>query len=93
MVEQSKKRILLKEKIMWEIKFENTVLNASPTLSDAITFAKGYGKFVTITDGTTEIVGAFGVDAVEDAVLPDGESYTWTMRRDETHRSWKKKSV
>jgi hypothetical protein len=78
---------------MWKIIFENTVLNASPTLSDAINFAKGYGKFVTITDGTTEIVGAFGVDAVENKVLPDGESYTWTMRRDETHRSSRKKLV
>ena len=78
---------------MWNVIYKDTVLNASPTLSDAINFAKGYGKFVTITDGATEIVGAFGVDAVEDAVLPDGESYTWTMRRDETHRSWKKKST
>jgi hypothetical protein len=76
---------------MWKIICENKVLNASPTLSDAITFAKGCGKFVTITDGTTEIVGAFGVAAVENATLPDGESYTWTMRRDETHRSWRKK--
>jgi hypothetical protein len=40
-----------------------------------------------------EIVGKFGVDAVESATLPDGHEYTWTMRRDETHRSWKKKSV
>jgi hypothetical protein len=76
---------------MWNIIFENTVLNASPTLSDAMKFAKGYNKFVTITDGTTEIVGKFGVDAIEDKVLPDGESYTWTMRRDETHRSYRKK--
>jgi hypothetical protein len=76
---------------MWNIIFEGTVLNASPTLSDAINFAKAYGKFVTITDGTTEIVGAFGVDAVEHATLPDGKDYTWTMRRDENHRSWRKK--
>jgi hypothetical protein len=76
---------------MWNIIFENTVLNASPTLSDAMKFAKGYNKFVTITDGTTEIVGKFGVDAIEDKVLPNGESYTWTMRRDETHRSYRKK--
>ena len=78
---------------MWNVMIEDMVLNVSPTLSDAINFAKGYGKFVTITDGTTEIVGAFGVDAVERATLPDGKDYTWTMRRDETHRSWKKKSV
>ena len=69
------------------------ILNASPTLDDAMKFAKSYNKFVTITDGTTEIVGKFGVDAVEEKVLPNGESYTWTMRRDETHRSSRRKLV
>jgi len=69
------------------------ILNASPTLDDAMKFAKDYNKFVTITDGTTEIVGKFGVASVEDKVLPNGESYTWTMRRDETHRSSRKKLV
>jgi hypothetical protein len=79
---------------MWKIKIENEmILNASPTLEDAMKFAKGYGKFVTITDGTTEIVGKFGVASVEDKVLPDGESYTWTMRRDETHRGSRRKLV
>ena len=78
---------------MWNVIYENMVLNASPTLSDAINFAKGYGRFVTITDGTTEIVGAFGVDAVENKVLPNGGTYDWTMRRDETHRSSRKKLV
>jgi hypothetical protein len=78
---------------MWNVIHENMVLNASPTLSDAIIFAKGYGRFVTITDGTTEIVGAFGVDDIKDKILPNGESYTWTMRRDETHRSSRKKNV
>jgi hypothetical protein len=78
---------------MWNVIYKNTVLNASPTLSDAMKFAKGYGRFVTITDGTTEIVGKFGIDAVENKILPDGESYTWTMRRDETHRGSRKKLV
>ena len=79
---------------MWNVKIENEmILNASPTLDDAMKFAKGYNKFVTITDGTTEIVGKFGVASVEDKVLPDGNSYTWTMRRDETHRSSRKKLV
>ena len=40
-------------------------------------FAKGYDKFVTITDGTTEIVGKFGVDAVVDGRCPDGVTYDW----------------
>ena len=52
-------------------------LNASPTLEDAMKFAKGYDKFVTITDGTTEIVGKFGVDAVVDGRCPDGVTYDW----------------
>ena len=76
---------------MWNVIHEGFVLNACATLSDAIIFAKGYNKFVTITDGTTEIVGAFGVDAVENKTLPDGNSYTWTMRRDETHRRSRKR--
>lgn len=78
---------------MWKIISEKMILNVSPTLDDAMKFAKGYGTFVTITDGTTEIVGKFGVASVEDKVLPDGNSYTWTMRRDETHRSSRKKLV
>ena len=78
---------------MWKVIYDKTVLNACATLGDAINFAKGYGKFVTITDGTTEIVGAFGVDAVENKVLPDGGSYDWTMRRDENHRGSRKKLV
>ena len=77
---------------MWKIISENKLpLNEYSTLDDAMKFAKSYGTFVTITDGTTEIVGKFGVDAVEEKVLPDGETYDWTMRRDETHRSSRKK--
>ena len=89
---ESLTRCQMKEN-MWNVIYEDTVLNASPTLGDAIIFAKGYGRFVTITDGTTEIVGAFGVDAVENKILPDGESYTWTIMRDENHRSSRKKLV
>ena len=44
----------------------STILNEFSTLSEAMLFAKGYGTFVTITDGTTEIVGKFGVDEVKD---------------------------
>jgi hypothetical protein len=63
--------------IMWKIIREDMILNASPTLEDAIKFAKGYDKFVTITDGTTEIVGKFGVDTVVDGRCPDGVVYDW----------------
>jgi hypothetical protein len=65
------------------------------TLEDALNEAKNHNEFVTIHDSKTkmEFVGKFGVDAVEDKKLPDGESYEWTMRRDETHRSSRKKLV
>ena len=63
------------------------------TLSGAMMYARLVNEFVTITDGTTEIVGKFGVDTVEEKTLPDGEVYDWTMRRDETHRSSRKKLV
>jgi hypothetical protein len=62
------------------------------TLAEAMNVARHMNEFVTITDGTTEIVGHFGVDAVEDKVLPDGSSYDWTMRRDE-NKSWRKKNM
>ena len=52
------------------------ILNSSPTLNDALKFARDYNKFVTITDGTTEIVGKFGVDEVKDP-LYDG----WISRK------------
>ena len=62
------------------------------SLEHALNFAKRTNQFVTITDGVTEIVGKFGVDAIENKVLPDGNSYDWTMRRDE-NKSWRKKNV
>ena len=62
---------------MWNVVSDNMILNASPTLDDAMVYAKGYNKFVTITDGTTEIVGKFGVDSVIDGKCPDGVQYDW----------------
>ena len=62
---------------MWKIISQDMTLNASPTLEDAMAFAKGYGKFVTITDGVTEIVGKFGVDTIIDGMCPDGVQYDW----------------
>ena len=61
------------------------------TLDEAMKHAETLGRFVVIKGADYEICGKFGVDSVENATLPDGESYTWTMRRDETHRSWRKK--
>ena len=63
---------------MWKIISENKMtLNVSPTLEDAMIFAKGYGTFVTITNGEIEFVGKFGVDSVEDGKCPDGIAYDW----------------
>ena len=67
----------LPRNIMWNVVSDNMILNASPTLDDAMVYAKGYNKFVTITDGTTEIVGKFGVDSVVDGKCPDGVQYDW----------------
>ena len=41
-------------------------LNSSPTLSDAMAFAKGIGLFVTIKGPEFEVCGVFGVDEVTD---------------------------
>ena len=57
---------LAPKNIMWKIISGKMTLNVSPTLEDAIKFATAYGEFVTITDGTTEFVGKFGVDEVKD---------------------------
>jgi hypothetical protein len=78
--------------IMWKIIGKEKTFKVI-TLAEAMNVAKSLNEFVTITDGTTEIVGKFGVASVEDKVLPDGNSYTWIMRRDETHRSSRKKLV
>jgi hypothetical protein len=68
----------LKGFIMWKIISKNKLtLNVLPTLGDAMKFAKDYGTFVTITDGTTEIVGKFGVDQIENGKCPDGITYDW----------------
>jgi hypothetical protein len=78
--------------IMWIVK---TKLKSwkHETLSGAMMFAKTVNEFVTITNGEMEFVGKFGYDEVKDKKLPDGSSYDWTMRRDETHRGSRKKLV
>ena len=50
-------------------------------LSPAIEWAKTLSEFVTITGGQYDIVGKFGVDAVESNVLPNGLTYEWKKRR------------
>ena len=77
---------------MWEVKTKDKIY-VFFTLDEALYEAGCQDDFVTITDGTMEIVGKFGYDEVKDKTLPDGEVYDWTMRRDETHRSSRKKNV
>ena len=62
------------------------------TLAEAMNLAKHMNEFVTISGQDFEVVGKFGVDAIEDKVLPDGNSYEWTMRRGE-NKSWRKKNM
>ena len=62
------------------------------TLAEAMNLAKHMDEFVTISGLDFEVVGKFGVDAIENKVLPDGTSYDWTMRRGE-NKSWRKKNM
>jgi len=63
---------------MWLVKdSEGHVRGKSPDLTIAMEMAKYVDEFVTITDGTTEIVGMFGVDSVRDGKCPDGVTYDW----------------
>ena len=62
------------------------------TLAEEMNLAKHMDEFVTISGLDFEVVGKFGVDAIENKVLPDGTSYDWTMRRGE-NKSWRKKNM
>ena len=77
---------------MYEVKGKTVTFNVM-TLNEAMHTAKAMNEFVTIKSKDFELVGMFGYDAVEDKKLPDGSSYDWTMRRDENHRSSRKKLV
>lgn len=63
---------------MWLVKDEEGyVRGKNEDLNIAMEMAKLVDEFVTITDGTTEIVGKFGVDSIIDGVCPDGVDYDW----------------
>jgi hypothetical protein len=63
---------------MWLVKdSEGHARGKSTDLTIAIEMAKLVDEFVVITDGTTEIVGHFGVDSVVDGKTPDGVTYDW----------------
>jgi hypothetical protein len=53
------------------------VRGQSKDLTIAMEMAKYVDEFVTITDGTIEIVGKFGVDSIQNGICPDGIAYDW----------------
>jgi len=59
----------------------NTEIREFETLDQAMAWAKATGEFVTIQSGELEIVGKFGVDAVTNGKLPNGQNYSWKKRR------------
>ena len=63
---------------MWLVKdVDGHIRGKNLDLTIAMEMAKYVDEFVTITDGTTEIVGHFGVDSVVDGKTPDGVTYDW----------------
>ena len=63
---------------MWLVKdSDGHIRGKNLDLTIAMEMAKYVDEFVTITDGTTEIVGHFGVDSVVDGKTPDGVTYDW----------------
>lgn len=63
---------------MWLVKdIDGHVRGKNLDLTIAMEMAKLVDEFVTITDGTTEIVGHFGVDSVVNGKTPDGLDYDW----------------
>ncbi len=68
---------------MYNIISRGVTLNTCETLSEAMEYAKTLGIFVTLKGPEFEICGKFGVDSVEDKLLPNGNKYEWMKRRKE----------
>lgn len=56
------------------------------SLTEALTIVEGLRRntdnsFVTMVAQHVNQVGQMGVDSVVDGLLPNGEKYTWKMRR------------
>ena len=63
---------------MWLVKdIDGHTRGKAKDLTMAMEMAKLIDEFVTITNGTTEIVGMFGVDSVTNGKTPDGVDYDW----------------
>jgi hypothetical protein len=55
--------------------------NEFEDLTQAMTWAKVLGEFVTIKINGMELVGRFGSDSIKDGKCPDGVEYSWKKRR------------
>jgi hypothetical protein len=65
---------------MYKVLYDDMIVEAVD-LAQAMAYAKTVDRFVTITNGDTEIVGRFGVDSIVDGQCPDGVEYSWMKRR------------
>ena len=65
---------------MIEVIYDNKS-NEFEDLTQAMTWAKVLGEFVTIKIYGMELVGRFGADSVVDGKCPDGVEYSWKKRR------------
>ena len=72
---------------MYEVWLDNTCMNASRTLADAMTFAKGTNKFVVIKGNDVEIAGVFGVGET-DADYKWSKDYSLGKRK--SKKEWKR---
>ncbi len=68
-------------KVIWKDTDSKEFVREFDNLGPAMDWAKTLSYFVTIKGDKYELVGKFGVDSVEDGVLPDGTPYTWLKRR------------
>ena len=65
---------------MIEVIYDNKS-NEFEDLTQAMTWAKVLGEFVTIKINGMELVGRFGTDSIKDGKCPDGVEYSWKKRR------------
>ena len=68
-------------KVIWKDTDGKEFVREFDNLGPAMDWAKTLSYFVTITGNGYDIVGKFGVDSVNEGVLPDGTPYTWLKRR------------
>ena len=68
-------------KVIWKDTDNKQFVREFDNLGPAMDWAKTLSYFVTIKGDEYELVGKFGVDSVEDGLLPDGTAYTWLKRR------------